>query len=338
MALFGDAVACFRIVAQLGIRFEQPADKNEFIMENQMIFVRVATLNDVRYADEIAKETEESAIARGSGISKRSVESLAAKMREGKAVIAVTGIGEWVGFSYFEVWESGRYISNSGLIVAPKFRNSGVAKAIKERVFRISRRMYPHAKVFSITSGAAIMKLNSRLGFEPVSFADITQDSSFWEGCKSCVNYDILENKKRCNCLCTAMLFDPENEKVALNVEKTVVEQSIMILDCVAYPRHSLVPDATGTDALCTALTDIKWFNEYVFPIEGNLPNPVNMKVSGGLHSFTVEISYDHSYTAKEILNVIKNHTWCKFTIRDEALKLQLTNDVYNDSFVSNNY
>ncbi|WP_205945895.1 zinc-binding metallopeptidase family protein [Pedobacter hiemivivus] len=339
MDLFSSTEACFEIVAQLGIYFEQAADKNELIMENQMIFVRVATLNDAKYAAEIAKETEESAIARGSGISKRSPESLVTKMREGKAVIAVTGIGEWVGFSYFEVWEGGAYVSNSGLIVAPKFRNAGVAKAIKERVFRISRRMYPEAKVFSITSGAAIMKLNSRLGFEPVSFAEITQDNSFWEGCKSCVNYDILENKKRCNCLCTAMLFDPQKEKAELAAEKRATEELIMVLDCVAYPRHSLVPDAMGTNALCTALTDIKWFNEYVFPIEGNLPNPVKMKVSGGLYNFTVEISYDHSYTAKEILNVIKNHTWCKFTVRKEAFKLPLTDDgVYKDCFVSNNY
>lgn len=332
-------MTCFVIVAQLGIYFDQLAVKNELVMENQMIFVRVATLNDVRYAEEIAKETEESAIVRGSGISKRSVESLVAKMSDGKAVIAVTGIGEWVGFSYFEIWEGGAYVSNSGLIVAPKFRNYGVAKAIKERVFRISRRIYPNAKVFSITSGAAIMKLNSRLGFEPVSFAEITKDSGFWEGCKSCVNYDILDNKKRCNCLCTAMLFDPKNEKVVLTTDKRVNEKLIMVLDCVAYPRHSLVPEAPGTNALCTALTDIKWFNEYIFPIEGNLPNPVKMKVSGGLYNFTVEINYDHSYTAKEILNVIKNHTWCKFTVRDEAFNFAgIGDDVYDTCFVSNNY
>ncbi|WP_367864360.1 GNAT family N-acetyltransferase [Pedobacter sp. WC2423] len=182
-------------------------------MENQMIFVRVATLNDIRYADEIVKETEASAIVRGSGIAKRTPESIAQKMRAGQAVIAVTSSGQWVGFAYFQSYENNKFVSNSGLIVSPAFRNSGVAKAIKERVFKLSRRIYPEAKIISITSGAAIMKMNSALGFEPVTFADITHDEFFWEGCKSCINYDILEGKKKCNCLCTAMLFDPEKEQ-----------------------------------------------------------------------------------------------------------------------------
>ncbi|MFC3560388.1 N-acetyltransferase [Pedobacter jamesrossensis] len=179
-------------------------------MNNQLIFVRIATAEDACYADEIVKETESSAIARGSGISKRSISSVVEKMTTGKAVIALTSLGEWVGFSYFETWENGNFVSNSGLIVAPKFRNSGVARCIKNRVFRMSRRIYPEAKIFSITSGAAIMKMNSALGFEPVTFEEITHDFNFWEGCKSCVNYDILKQKKNCNCLCTAMLYTPE--------------------------------------------------------------------------------------------------------------------------------
>jgi len=182
-------------------------------MENQMIFVRVATLNDIRYADEIVKETEASAIARGSGIAKRTTESIAQKMRDGKAVVAVTSSGKWVGFAYFQPYENNKFVSNSGLIVSPEFRNSGVAKAIKDRVFKMARKLYPEAKIISITSGAAIMKMNTALGFEPVTFSEITQDESFWEGCKNCVNYDILEGKKKCNCLCTAMLFDPEKHQ-----------------------------------------------------------------------------------------------------------------------------
>jgi len=174
-----------------------------------MIFVRVATLNDIRYAEEICRETEASAIARGTGIAKRSPESVAQKMRDGNAVVAVTASEEWVGFAYIQPWENGKYISNSGLIVSPPFRNSGVAKAIKEKIFKMSRRMYPEAKIFSITSGAAIMKMNTQLGFVPVTFHDITHDELFWEGCKGCINYDILAGKKKCNCLCTAMLFDP---------------------------------------------------------------------------------------------------------------------------------
>jgi len=179
-------------------------------MDNQIIFVRIANQSDARYAEEIIKETEQSALARGSGIAKRTVPSVIEKMAKGKAVIALTNAGEWVGFSYLETWENDRFVSNSGLIVAPKFRNSGVARSIKNRIFKMSRRLYPNSKIFSITSGPAIMRMNAKLGFLPVSFAEITHDEGFWEGCKSCVNYDILERKKKCNCLCTAMLFDPE--------------------------------------------------------------------------------------------------------------------------------
>jgi hypothetical protein len=179
-------------------------------MDKQIIFVRIANQSDARYAEEIILETAQSALVRGSGIAKRTIASVTEKMAAGKAVIALTNTGEWVGFSYLETWEEGRFVSNSGLIVAPKFRNSGVARSIKNRIFKMSRRLYPNSKIFSITSGPAIMRMNAKLGFLPVSFAEITHDEHFWEGCKSCVNYDILERKKKCNCLCTAMLFDPE--------------------------------------------------------------------------------------------------------------------------------
>ncbi|OWK71832.1 N-acetyltransferase [Pedobacter sp. AJM] len=180
-------------------------------MNNQIIFVRLATKEDAIYAGEIVDETLNSAIIRGSGISRRTPASIIEKMETGKAIIAVTSGGEWVGFSYFENWEHGKFISNSGLIVKPKFRNSGVAKCIKNRIFNLSRRHFPQARIFSITSGAAIMKMNSQLGFEPVTFDQITQDEAFWAGCASCTNFDILKRKKRRNCLCTAMLFTPEH-------------------------------------------------------------------------------------------------------------------------------
>lgn len=194
-------------------------------MENQLIFVRIATLNDIKYVNEIIEEMQCSAIVRGSGIAKRSPDSIAKKIRDGKAVIAVTDMGKWVGFSYLEAWEDCRFVSNSGLIVAPEFRNSGVATSIKERVFKISRRIYPNAKIFSITSCMAIMKMNTRLGFEPVTYDQITHDDKFWEGCKSCVNYDVLTGKKRCNCLCTAMLFDPDKISTLNTLLNTVPER-----------------------------------------------------------------------------------------------------------------
>ena len=179
-------------------------------MDNQNIIIRVATPDDKRYAKTITDEMESSAKARGTGIAKRTPEYIAQKIDEGKAVIAHTREGEWVGFCYIKTWE-GEYVANSGLIVAPAFRKSGVAKAIKQRIFQLSREKYPEAKIFGLTTGLAVMKINSELGYEPVTYSELTQDEKFWEGCKSCVNFDILTSKERKNCLCTAMLFDPKD-------------------------------------------------------------------------------------------------------------------------------
>lgn len=179
-------------------------------MIDQNLIIREATAADKHYASIITDEMEASAKARGTGIAKRSPEYVAQKMEEGKAVIALTPEGEWAGFCYIETWE-GEYVANSGLIVAPAFRKSGVAKQIKQRIFELSRQKYPEAKIFGLTTGLAVMKINSDLGYEPVTYSELTQDEKFWAGCKSCVNFDILMSKERKNCLCTAMLYDPKD-------------------------------------------------------------------------------------------------------------------------------
>ncbi len=185
-------------------------------MENQQqIIIRVANHIDTHYAIRITDEMESSAKARGTGIAKRSPEYVANKMLEGKAVIAVTVSGQWVGFCYIEEWSHGKFVANSGLIVSPEFRKSGVAKQIKKRIFDLSREKYPTAKIFGLTTGLAVMKINSELGYEPVTYSELTDDETFWAGCKSCVNYDILTSKNRKNCMCTAMLFDPKEHHTA---------------------------------------------------------------------------------------------------------------------------
>jgi hypothetical protein len=173
------------------------------------IIVRRAVEEDGRFAKIIVAEMEASAIIRGSGIAKRSPGSIIQKIKEGKAVIAVTNNNTWAGFSYIEIWANGEFVSNSGLIVAPAYRGFGVARAIKEKIFTLSREMYPQSKIFSITTGLAIMKMNASLGFETVTFNEITHEKKFWQGCKSCVNYNILEGKHYKNCLCTSMLYTP---------------------------------------------------------------------------------------------------------------------------------
>ena len=180
-------------------------------MDNQNIIIRIATPEDKVYATTITGEMETSAMARGTGIAKRSPEYIMQKIDEGKAVIAVTDEGKWVGFCYIETWSHGEYVANSGLIVAPDFRKSGVAKAIKQKIFNLSREKYPNAKIFGLTTGLAVMKINSDLGYEPVTYSELTQDEDFWAGCKSCVNYDILMSKERKICMCTAMLYDPKD-------------------------------------------------------------------------------------------------------------------------------
>lgn len=186
--------------------------------EPDSIIVRVADVNDGQFAQQIVEEMESSARIRGTGISKRSPGSVALKMREGKAVIALTADGQWVGFSYIEVWAKGAFVSNSGLIVNPAYRERGVARAIKEKIFQLSREKYPAARIFSITTSMAIMKMNTGLGFEPVTFDNIVREEAFWQGCKSCVNYDVLQRKQCTNCLCTAMLFTPGRKKANLEL------------------------------------------------------------------------------------------------------------------------
>lgn len=180
-------------------------------MENHSIIIRAAHEADVKYATTITAEMESSAKARGTGIAKRSPEYVAKKIAEGKSVIALTEEGEWVGFCYIEAWGHDSFVANSGLIVAPAFRKSGVAKKIKEKIFQLSREKYPDAKIFGLTTGLAVMKINSDLGYEPVTYSELTDDDQFWAGCKSCVNYDILMSKERKNCMCTAMLYDPKD-------------------------------------------------------------------------------------------------------------------------------
>jgi hypothetical protein len=180
---------------------------------NQTFRVLVADSSHLQFAETICKEMEESAKARGTGIAKRSPEYLRQKMQEGKAVIAFADDGNWAGFCYIESWGHGEYVANSGLIVSLAYRKGGLARLIKKKIFELSREKYPDSKIFGLTTGLAVMKINSELGYEPVTYSELTQDEAFWQGCKSCVNYDILMSKDRKNCLCTAMLYDPADRQ-----------------------------------------------------------------------------------------------------------------------------
>jgi len=164
------------------------------------------------YADIICKTIEDAAQVRGTGIAKRKPEYIISKMEAGNAVIALEE-GVFAGFCYIESWGHGKFVANSGLIVHPDFRKRGLAKKIKQVVFKHSREKYPNAKVFSITTGLAVMKMNSDLGYKPVTFSELTDDPTFWKGCQTCKNYDVLQRTEQKMCLCTGMLYDPKKNK-----------------------------------------------------------------------------------------------------------------------------
>ena len=160
------------------------------------ISVMVADASHEKYIDTILKTIEEAAKVRGTGIAKRSHDYIATKMREAKAVIALAG-DRFAGFSYIETWGNRQYVTTSGLIVHPDFRGQGVARRIKDMTFTLARTRWPHAKIFSLTSGAAVMSMNTRLGYQPVTFADLTDDEAFWRGCEGCINVDVLKRTGR---------------------------------------------------------------------------------------------------------------------------------------------
>lgn len=181
-------------------------------MVNDQIDVMVADASHESYVDTILETISEAAKVRGTGIAKRTHEYLAKKMKEGKAIIALQG-EEFAGFCYIESWGNKQYVANSGLIVVPKFRGVGLATRIKKAAFTLSRLRWPHAKLFGLTSGGAVMKINTALGYVPVPFAELTDDDAFWKGCEGCKNHDILVRTERKYCICTAMLYDPDEKK-----------------------------------------------------------------------------------------------------------------------------
>lgn len=193
------------------------------------ITVQVADENFLGYVDTILDTIAEAAKIRGTGIARRSPEYIALKMKEGKAIIALAG-AEFAGFCYIESWGNKQFVANSGLIVVEKFRGHGLAKRIKKTAFDLSRKMYPDAKIFGLTTGLAVMKINSELGYKPVTFSELTDDNDFWKGCESCVNYDILLRTNRKHCLCTGMLYDPKWEEPKKKESSNPIKKTVKLL------------------------------------------------------------------------------------------------------------
>lgn len=197
-----------------------------FPFSTMQIDILTAQPEHAVFAQAICDLMAESAKARGTGIATRKPEYVAEKLASGKAVIALIQ-GELAGFSYIETWSHGRYVANSGLIVNPKFRRLGLARKIKAAIFDLSREKYPDARIFGITTSLPVMKINSDLGYKPVTFSELTQDDAFWAGCQSCPNHDILLRNGRIMCLCTAMLAPSANEakRMAVDLSDRIVQK-----------------------------------------------------------------------------------------------------------------
>jgi len=214
--------------------------------------VRVATAADIPFAETICQQIEESALKRGTGIAKRSPAYVAKKMQEDKAIVAFTKDGKWAGFCYIETWSHGKFAANSGLIVHPDYRKEGLASKIKEKAFNHSRKMFPEAKLFGLTTSLPVMKINSDLGYEPVVYSELTTDEEFWKGCSSCVNYSILMSKNKTNCICTAMLFDPKEkaEKRWNFIKKSKVYERLVRMKRAVFLKFSKKKEEEKVPAL----------------------------------------------------------------------------------------
>ncbi len=216
--------------------------------------ILVADASHTGYAERICDLMAISAKERGTGIAKRSPEYIAEKMRTNKAIIALSDDTDdpLVGFSYIESWSHCQFVANSGLIVNHKYRQLGLGEKIKNSIFHLSRERYPNAKIFAITTGAAVMKINSRLGYRPVPFSELTQDTEFWKGCEGCRNYDILQRNDRRMCLCTGMLYDP-NEHPNRKTKSANVTVRIKTAEANSQPQTTATPAIAATAPAASA-------------------------------------------------------------------------------------
>lgn len=184
------------------------------------MIVRVATKEDIVHIQTLCDWYEESAKQRGTGISKRNPFYIERKMRNGDAVIAFDDDNTLAGFSYIETFEEEKFVVNSGLIVRTDLRSSGIGKQLKLANFKQSRTKFPHSKIFSITTSLAVMRMNSKLGYKPVTFSELTQSDEFWKGCESCKNYNILMANERKMCICTGLVYDQLDDEFTQKPEE----------------------------------------------------------------------------------------------------------------------
>jgi len=199
----------------------------------------IAKIKHSKYAAIICDTIAESAKVRGTGIAKRTPEYIITKLENENAIIALDG-DTFAGFCYIETWGHGKFVAHSGLIVHPDYRKQGLAKKIKKVVFDYSKQKFPEAKIFGITTGLAVMKINYDLGYRPVTFSELTTDDAFWKGCQTCKNYDVLTRTDRSMCLCTGMLYDPTKKEEKKDIAKVKHPYNKKVLERLKNIKQSL--------------------------------------------------------------------------------------------------
>ena len=156
----------------------------------------IANSKHIKYSKEISLCIGESAKMRGTGNIEGVLSISVKRWKHSDAVIALEN-NKFAGFCYIEVWGHGKYVAHSGLIVSPEHRGKGLAKQVKQKVFDLSKKKFPNSKIFGITTGKAVMRINYELGYQPVAFSELTEDPEFWKGCQTCKNYDVLTRTEK---------------------------------------------------------------------------------------------------------------------------------------------
>ncbi len=171
------------------------------------IEVRESTPEDTPRAEQAAHLIAEASSHHD--IATRTTEWLAKKVRARRAAVALDG-DELVGFGYWSSWQEDTFVSHSGLVVRADYRGAGLGGDLKRVLFDSSRRQLPDARLISLTTSPQVRKLNLALGFEIVPLDQLTQDPAFWEGCKTCRNYeDVVARGEQCCCEGMLLLPDP---------------------------------------------------------------------------------------------------------------------------------
>ncbi|OJV39207.1 MAG: hypothetical protein BGO29_03055 [Bacteroidales bacterium 36-12] len=170
--------------------------KRDISQYQDRYIIKIANQSDFKYLPDIIDEINRSAKERETGIVDRTVGYLKRKINEGFAVIIIDkNNNEWVAFSSLEVWFHDRYVSNTALIVRPKYRGNGLLKILKTRIVQLAKELFPNATLFSLTASPAILKANLQLGYTEVPFDYFRNDELFIEGNESEVDYFQLMNK-----------------------------------------------------------------------------------------------------------------------------------------------